>query len=43
MGQYLIQHPFVQSYLVIVAAMAVAVFWDRLRHPPASEDDSPAE
>jgi hypothetical protein len=43
MGECLIQHPFVQTYLVLVAAVAIAVFWDRLRHPSAPEDDSPVE
>ena len=43
MGQYLINHPLIQSYLIIVAALAIAICWDRLRTPPAPEDESPVE
>jgi hypothetical protein len=42
MGNYLLHHPWVQFYLVVVGALAAAAIWERLCRPPVPEDDSPA-
>ena len=41
MGNYLLRHPWVQFYLLVVGGLAAAAIWERLRRPPVPEDDSP--
>ena len=40
MGTLLLHNPWVQFYLLYVAALFVACIWDYLRNPPAIQDDS---
>jgi hypothetical protein len=42
MGEILLHHRLVQFYLLYVAGLFVAFFWDYLHIPPASGDDTPA-
>jgi hypothetical protein len=39
MADYLIHHPLVQVYLLMVGALVVALIRDRIRHPADGEDD----
>ena len=41
MGIQLLRNPWVQFYLVYVAALVVACIWGSLRHPSPTENDTP--
>src|SRR5262245_36107635 len=41
MGDYLLHHPLVQFYLLIVGVLLFAFIWDRVVPPPPLEDDPP--
>jgi hypothetical protein len=42
-GSMLLRDPWVRAYLVMVGWLALAVLWDRLRHPPARQTSQPGE
>jgi hypothetical protein len=40
MGAFLLYNPWIQSYLLYVAALVIICLWDGLRHHPATQGGS---